>query len=211
MIVKALIKSGLYDISETIDICVLSSNFHEDLDIRLPKFNIHIKGDPVLYERPTLLHLHEKAKNDNDEVYYWYLHTKGLRWFGTSNEQNVVDWINLLLFWNVYRWKDAVEKLDRGFEVYGCNQTNEPVNHYSGNFWWTKSSYLKRLPNVIGPEYNDPEFWIMKENPKWLCIFRSGLEGMGHYSNRYDRSLYEPTQTPCEAQCASPPALGPTA
>lgn len=189
ILMKSILSSGLYDVSESIDFCILSHRL-EDVQCSLPKVNIYYKGHPALYERPSLLHLHEKSSRDIEEVYYWYLHTKGLRWFGTDRERNVLDWIDLLLYWNVHKWKEAVLQLGDGFDVYGCNQTFIPVNHYSGNFWWAKSSYIKTLPNTIGSEYNDPEFWIMKSQPKWYCVFRSGLEGMGHYFNRYPSTLY---------------------
>ena len=34
--------------------------------------------------------------------------------------------------------------------------------HYHGNFWWSKSSYIKTLPRNIGPDYLDPEAWLLK-------------------------------------------------
>lgn len=191
ILMKSIMSSGLYDASESIDFCVLSPQGVVDALPQLPKTRIHWMGTPALYERPTLLHLRSKAVNDADPVYYWYVHTKGLRWFGTEREQPVLDWIQLLLYWNVDKWKKAVTELDTGFDVYGCNQTDVPINHYSGNFWWSTSSYLKTLPDTIGDGYNDPEFWIMRSNPKWACAFRSGLEGMGHYFNRYSPILYK--------------------
>ena len=191
ILMKSIVSSGLYDVSESIDFCVLSPREVPDDIQMLPKTSVRCVGTPALYERPTLLHLRNKAASDEDQVYYWYVHTKGLRWFGTEREQPVLDWIQLLLFWNVQQWKKAAAELDNGFDVYGCNQTNVPINHYSGNFWWATSSYLKTLPDTIGDGYNDPEFWIMRSNPKWSCVFRSGLEGMGHYFNKYPSILYK--------------------
>lgn len=189
ILMKSILSSGLYDASESIDFCVVSDRF-ELIQPLLPKIHVYHKGNPALYERPTLLHLREKAMADTTEVYYWYLHTKGLRWFGTEREDNVVDWIHLLLYWNVHKWKEAVKQLNSGFDVYGCNQTNTPINHYSGNFWWATSSYIQRLPATIDQGYNDPEFWIMRLDPNWFCVYRSGLEGMGHYFQRYPSILY---------------------
>lgn len=189
MLMKSIVSSGLYDISESIDFCVVSNNF-EHIQIGLPKIHQYYKGPASLYERPALLHLREKATSDTEEVYYWYLHTKGLRWFGTEREENVLDWIELLLYWNVQKWKEAVKQLQNGYDVYGCNQTYAPINHYSGNFWWSSSSYLKTLPDRIDEGYNDPEFWIMRSSPRWFCVHRSGLEGMGHYFHRYPSLLY---------------------
>lgn len=187
---EAIVKSGLYDASESIHCCIVTDS-HPTFEIGLPKMKPVVVGHPNDYERPTLLYLQKMADEDTEDVYYWYIHTKGLRWFGTEREQNVLDWIHLLLHWNINSWKDAIQALDNGYDTYGCNQTHEPVNHYSGNFWWTRSSYLRSLPRTIGNGYNDPEFWILRpENAKWYCVFRSGLEGMGHYTNRYPKDLY---------------------
>ena len=187
---QALILSGLYDASESIEICVVADS-PSGLGVGLPKVVHRVVGVPRNYERPTLLRLRENATKDTEEVFYWYLHTKGLRWFGTDREANVLDWIALLLYWNVTQWRTAVARLSEGYDTYGCNQTQEPANHYSGNFWWARSSHLRRLPATIGPGYNDPEFWILNlPDARSYCVYNSGLEGMGHYLQRYPKDKY---------------------
>jgi len=187
MLLSELRKSGLYDATEHIYFCIVTDG-PADTSFVLPKSRCMYMGAPPVYERSTLLYTRSLAEADEEDVFYWYLHTKGIRWFGTERELNVIDWIQLLLYWNVTQWKTAVHALQQGYDTYGCNQTYDPVNHYSGNFWWATSRYLKRLPATIGSEYNDPEFWIMQSSPRWFCVFRSGLEGMGHYFNRYPLS-----------------------
>jgi hypothetical protein len=144
------------------------------------------------YERPTLLQMRNLSFEDEENAKYLYLHTKGIRWFNTVNEECVVDWIKLLLYWNVTMWKKAIEVLDSGYDTYGCNyvKTNEWPQHYSGNFFWTKSSYIRTLSSKIGSGYNDPEFWILSMNPVYYNSFGSGFEGMGHYTNRFPEILY---------------------
>ena len=191
MLMRAIVKSGLYDVSESIELCIVT-NTAPVIDIGLPKIKSILVGRPHEYERPTLLRLRSNAEQDTDEVFYWYVHTKGLRWFGTPKEENIIDWIDLLLHWNIYEWKQAVSALESGYHTYGCNQTNIPINHYSGNFWWSCSSHIRRLPKTIENGYNDPEFWITRpSDTRWMCIFRSGLEGMGHYDSRYPRNNYQ--------------------
>jgi hypothetical protein len=191
MILNELKSSGLYDITENIDFCIVS-NEKVDTSFQISKTTCRFMGPTHLYERPALLHLRSLAETDSEEVYYWYVHTKGLRWFGTDKEDNVVDWIKLLLYWNITQWEKAVQSLDNGYDTYGCNQYQDSVHpsHYSGNFWWSRSSYLKTLPSIIGPNYNDPEFWIVNPTTKLYCVFRSGLEGMGHYTSRYSSKHY---------------------
>ena len=83
------------------------------------------------------------------------------------------------------------------YDTYGCNYCNK-INifgdtppHYSGNFFWVNSNYLKKLDLIIGENYNDPEFWLFKENPNYYNAYSSGFEGMGHYNNLYPMSIYK--------------------
>ena len=155
-----------------------------------PKIKIIHVGYSHEYERPTLLHM----RNSNEDVKYLYCHTKGIRWFGTHVESRVVDWINLLIYWNIERWRDAVLELER-YDTYGCNLyvKEKYPKHYSGNFYWVTKSHLNKLNTTIGPEYNDPEFWIFNINEQYNCYnaYSSGLEGAGHYEQLYPAHLYK--------------------
>jgi hypothetical protein len=138
----------------------------------------------------------KSAETDPHNTKYFYLHTKGLRWFGTSREDCVVDWIKLLLYWNIENWCDAVDVLNK-YDTYGCNFCNrsEYPPHYSGNFFWTTTYHLKTLPDTIGPHYNDPEFWLSSVGrvggkPNIYNAFSSSYEGLGHYAVRCPESLY---------------------
>lgn len=190
ILLRALLASGLYEATESIDVCIVSDGPPSTLP-GFPKMKCIRVGLPGVYERPSLLHLRQRANEDSEEVLYWYLHTKGLRWFGTDREQNVLDWIDLMLHWNVTKWKDAVARLSEGYDAYGCGQSTEMSNHYSGNFWWARGSHLRRLPGSIEPGYNEPELWLLKPSTtKWFCAYKSGLEGGGHYLHPYPKELY---------------------
>jgi hypothetical protein len=183
LLLSALTQSGLYDALKTIHVlCANPQQVVEKSAYFLPsKLQLINSGTPENYERPALWFTKNYSFGDSAKVLY--LHSKGLKWWNTPNEQNVEDWVHLMLHWNVKCWKQALEKLDEGFDTYGCNvfQNQEHPLHYSGNFWWAKASYLKTLSNTIGPKYNDPETWILS-NPqvKYFSAFQSGLEGFGH-------------------------------
>jgi hypothetical protein len=185
MIIEALQSKGLDTITEDITACVVSDT-EMDTSVVIPKASYRYMGRADLYERPTLLYLRSLAIEDTEEVYYWYAHTKGLRWFGTPVEPNVVDWIRMMLYWNLQRWEIAVQKLDEGYSSCGCN-LYEHVPFYSGNFWWATSSCLRQLPDTIGPEYTDPEFWVLLSQPKPYCLHRSDVN---HYHTRYPEEVY---------------------
>jgi len=192
MLVDGLYSRGLLTVTDQIDLCVVSDT-EMDTSYIIPKSTYHFMGPTELYERPSLLYLQSLAKQDTEEVYYWYLHTKGLRWFGNEKEQNVLDWIQLLLYWNCTVWQHAVDALNDGYETYGCNETSvvfpgfPPTSHYSGNFWWARSSYLRKLPDKIGSNYFHPEFWITSASPKLFCAFRSGID---HYYRSFPPHYY---------------------
>ena len=195
MIFNKIKESGLYQEVTEIRCGILNDNLKIiDCDfLQDPKIKIVYVGHPNEYERPTLLHMKKSSATDPDNTKYFYSHTKGLRWFKTNKEHNVVDWIKLLLYWNIENYKKAIAALDN-YDTYGCNyykQDNYNPSHYSGNFFWVKHSYLKLLDEHINIGYNDPEFWLCSKNGKYYNVYSSGLEGMGHYDNPYPENVYK--------------------
>ena len=188
MIIDKLRESGLYDACSEIRCGVLNDICLETDPILIDKkINIFYLGTTDNYERPTLLHM----KNANDNAKYLYCHTKGLRWFGTTQEKNVVDWIKLLLYWNIVKWQNAVTALDN-YDTYGCNYIDNPVPHYSGNYFWITRKHLDQLDNHIGDDYNDPEFWILRKPCRKFISYTSKLANVdwGHYGHDYPEELY---------------------
>jgi hypothetical protein len=183
-----VLKHGLYALTSEIRIGVVSENaFVDDKRFHDPKFKIVYKGHASEYERPTLLNMRSRSETDADDTKYWYVHSKGLKHFGTPSEVNVIDWIKLMLYWNVEQHKLALQKLET-FDTYGCNAIG--TQHYSGNFWWSKAAHIKKLPVTIPGYYIAPEDWICTVKNKMCCIFYSGLQGMGHYTSPYPEHLY---------------------
>ena len=113
MLMNKIKASGLYEKTSVIRVGIVN-NEKNVLDSELfddDKFEVFYFGKASKYERPTLLHMRKKTRDDAEDTVYYYLHTKGIKHFGSKNEQCVIDWINLLLYWNVERWETAVEKL----------------------------------------------------------------------------------------------------
>jgi len=186
-------ESGLYDNVSEIRCGILNDEgMVEDLLLfKDPKIKIIYVGYPQEYERPTLLHMRNSINKDEK---YLYCHTKGLKWFGTPIEECVLDWINLLVYWNIERWRDGVKALDT-YDTYGCNfykQDHLYPNHYSGNFYWVTSKHLSKLNKTIAPEYHAPEFWIFNtgETFKYFDAYSTGLHAGAHYERRYPAHLY---------------------
>ena len=138
-----------------------------------------------LFEFPTVILLQEHAlENDG---YYLYLHTKSVSRF----TQETTDWRHLMEYFTIEKYENALEKLEEGFDCFGVNWRNIPTPHFSGNFWWARSEYLKKLPIILvsGDRFLC-EFWIGRSNPKVFCAFESGVD---HYYHRCQRSKYEGT------------------
>ena len=198
MMMDTLKNSKLYDYTTSIRLGVLTDTVVDMELFNDSKFEIIYTGEPKEYERPTLLHMRKSSEIESPNVLYYYMHTKGIKHYGTDKENNVIDWIKYMLYWNVEQWKLAIEKLEL-YDTYGCNYIllkNTQNYLYSGNFWWANSSYIKQLPSHIGPSYNDPEFWISRIKNKAYSAFNSMIcndsnNDWGHYLHRYPRSKYE--------------------
>jgi len=198
-IIDKIKKSGLYENTNEIRISVLSDNnlFIDDERFHDSKMKIIYKGYSEEYERPTLLYIKKQSENDPSNTLYYYLHTKGITHIGTELEQNVADWVKLLLYWNVEKWETAISIVSQDcYWTYGCNHTGI---HYSGNFWWSKPSHIKRLSDHIPSYYTAPEDWVtmlyygrttVPIHREYYNVFTSGLQGLGHYTNPYPETNY---------------------
>jgi hypothetical protein len=189
MLIDCIKKYGLYDNTNEIRLGIVNDNAKliEDDILNDKKFNIVDIGKSDQYERLTLLNMRKMAEIDNEETVYFYLHTKGISHFDTAKQYNVIDWINLMLYWNIENWKLALKKLET-YDTYGCNHTGE---HYSGNFWWAKKQHILKLPQIIESYYTAPEDWVQIIRKNSCNIYSSGLQGMGHYRSRFPREKYE--------------------
>lgn len=187
MLLNCIKKSKLYEKTKVIRLGIVNDDaiLIDDEILKDPIFDIIYIGKSVEYERPTLLHMREKSEGEIDTNYF-YLHTKGIRHFGNGNEQKIIDWINLMLYWNIEKWELANEKLG-SYDTYGCNDIGY---HYSGNFWWAKSSHIRKLPTVIDSDYNAPEDWVQNIRINKYTVYNSGFQGMGHYNNIFPREKY---------------------
>jgi hypothetical protein len=186
MIMNSIKESGLYNQVREIRVGVVNNEGNVIPDHRFndPKIVIIGHGPTRLYERLTLHSMRQHSEIDNCQ--YWYAHTKGISHFenNSSKKEFVIDWIKLMIHWNFTCWKKASNNLLR-HDAYGCEYTSNPTRHFSGNFWWANSQYVRTLPSTIGPNYCDPEFWLLNRSENIVCnIFSSGLDGGDHYFHK---------------------------
>ena len=82
-----------------------------------------------------------------------YLHSKGitsvdnhLKYGDASVFKNYYYWRHFLNWGVIEKWKDCVLALS-SHDLAGVNYFDEPSRHFSGNFWWANSSYIRNLPD----------------------------------------------------------------
>ena len=185
----------------------LNGNLTKFLDLVLlvePYNNIricHTSERNDLMEYPALSLVKELADAAIDEEYIFYFHLKGIT---HQNNPGIHDWRKYMEYWHIDQWRDCVAKLDEGYETCGTNYIHSPFlgvdqtikswPHYSGGFWWAKTSYIKRLAPLPHPtsyvngtiseltgytiDYRnyyrfDHEAWIASSNPNWHEIHKS--------------------------------------
>jgi hypothetical protein len=204
--INTIIESGIIEHSELFFYCNYNIANYDWLKERLKNYtNIsyidnHI--EPRDWEIPTLKSLKDYCDNVSEETYVLYIHHKGVTHIGN---EAVNDWRNLMMYFNVTKWRECVEQLDNGHDTAGVLwRGNYHHLHYSGNFWWAKSSYIKKLPTVRMPVENnyfgqfglgppgylhkmDAEFWIGLGNPKAYSFQEFTVD---HYTTRYPPELY---------------------
>lgn len=185
-------QNNLYDALHEIRVGIVNDvdNIIPDERLNDPKIVIVLHKNAIEYERPTLSHMREYSDTDNPNTVYLYLHTKGISHYGNPCEPFVKDWIDLLSYWNITKWKLALVCLKK-YNTYGCNIfNNNGIMHYSGNFWWANKSHIQTLPRTIGNNYVDPEDWIGINNKNMCNIYSSGLAGGGNYFHPCPRINY---------------------
>ena len=174
-----LMKSGLYDVTNLI-LCFITC-YSDEISQLLSKYDkiIVIKTTENKYEKFALNNY--KKYLDGDYLMY-YIHSKSV----TQKEKCYKDWLALCNYFTINKWRLSVELL-KYYDCVGVNMLQFPKLHYSGNFWWSKSSHLNKLGD-IGSKYLSPEMYIlsyMKTNK--ICIFSSGVT---HGNTEFDECNY---------------------
>lgn len=153
---------------------------------------LQYSADPKQYERATL-RMARRIGQDYPNARILYIHTKGVT---HPNNQNVRDWMDLMLYWLVERAPLALTALNDGADAVGCNlvrgkNNSHPPLHYSGNFWWTTGAHIARLDPAWLKTYMDAELnWITKPTDgKYVSIFNHGPH-VNFYNQRFPREKY---------------------
>lgn len=184
--------SGLWDRAEHIYVGLVGPEA-ETVNFDDGKVQV-IDRNPKLEEAelPTLALLHDFCKRMTCDVFY--VHTKGV----TREGIGVRQWRLIMEQYVLLRYRDCVDAL-RYHNVAGCDWTDrdQERRHFSGNFWWAQSEYIRSLPNIytLKPDRSrseEPrhvaERWVGLGDIQPACLYKSPID---HYTNTpYPRSEY---------------------
>jgi len=112
------------------------------------------------WECPAMRLIERLARESNEPILY--LHSKGVS-HDPDAEPVYHEWRRLMMRELIGPWRQHVPKL-RAWDAVGVNWFTTPVewNHFSGNFWLVRPSWIRRLPS-FDSYYRDrysPERWI---------------------------------------------------
>jgi hypothetical protein len=141
------------------------SKLREYMSVRYPWVNIidfRDTGETNIFEGQTLHLLWSKCQSDDFDVLY--LHTKGV----VSATPQVACWREILNHYCVTEWPTCVRMLENCDLVGVKDLHSDENNTISGNFWWSKASHIRTLPDPLSG--NDSgryyyEHWIKLSNP----------------------------------------------
>jgi hypothetical protein len=192
-LIRTIKDSGLYEIVDEIR-CGVVGEYVDASVFADPKIVIARHSDDVtLHETSTLNLLHEHAQREEFNVLY--LHTKGVSHGPDSLYfANVRDWVEYLCYFNIYQ-HDTCRALLRTYDAVGVNlqggEKDDYALHYSGNFWWSRASYIRTLNRCEHTTHNAPEFWLTEtQTGSYRSLWRSGVN---HYQEPYPASRYDGT------------------
>jgi hypothetical protein len=190
IIISYIKESNLFNKFKNIFIINIGENICEDYfnDERI--IVINFSNNIYLVENITISIMQSFCKlKKNCNILY--LHTKGIR----TNNKNISDWTDLMLYFLINKY-DYCLKLLKNYDTIGCNFQKFPKLHFSGNFWWVNSDYIKTLSKIsiiyknelCKSKRHESEWWILSNiNVKYFCIYNSYID---HYYNPYPKELY---------------------
>ena len=188
-----MLNSGLVEECTNINVVLVGQNKDKVYNqiSELPKIRCHLK-DVSTGETETLHLLWEDAQNDPN-FYGFYLHSKGVS-HGTN--ANIESWVQYMEYFCIEQYKACIEMLQT-HDTVGVNLQKDPLWHYSGNFWWANSNYIKTLEKLDVNKSSNPcffserwycEFWLFDKKQAKACSLHQS--DVNHYCSIYSQEKY---------------------
>lgn len=193
------------NIGDGIDISIINSEINifkpeNQLNNKLINSKIYLinySPDISLYESPTINLLLDYAlnsefkniPNSKNKTKILYLHTKGIRWENTEKSQPIKDWVNIMLYFMLEHADICIKLLDN-FDTIGINFDSRPFKHYSGNYWWGNTNYIRSLKPLIKSAIQ-PKKWQFTH--KYQCEWWILSNNLVNYYNLYSSAIHNRT------------------
>jgi hypothetical protein len=188
------VESNLIDNVETINLCIVGQG---DLNVQLnDKIRIYQDSDINSGEFFTLDKIKFFSDYSEENYKILYIHTKGVT---TPDNQCIIDWRKYMTYFNVCQYQKCFDLLDE-YDSCGVDLVNDPALHYSGNFWWANSSYIKKLPTINEIKFpktppilsirHNCEFWIGMGNGKLKSLWNSNINVYERHLHNYSKDNY---------------------
>lgn len=151
--IRALKESGLYDALTSFHIGIVGTpdnrlylrRWLSDNDVN---YTLAAEADTG-WEQETQIPMHTFSQTNDG--YILYAHSKG----SYNNHEVNVRWRRSMIYWNVKRWKDVMEKL-KTHDAVGCHwirplitgmPEHTPGNWmFAGTFFWVKAEQMRTWP-----------------------------------------------------------------
>jgi hypothetical protein len=147
------------------------------------------------FEFPTINIMKKDLEHSNLKALY--IMNKGA---STDFNQAIKDWIETMLYFNVYQHENCLNLLNE-YDALGVDYHDLPYKHFSGNFFWTKSSHVKTLPFLywedwrnfapLGEERHAAEAWVCKPAGKYYSLHNTGIPVYERHLHEYPSSKYK--------------------
>jgi len=121
------------------------------------------KAKNILTETITLERIWNFSRESENNNQVMYFHSKGVTSIKRHLDKSDVDF-GYNIFTNYYHWRkfldwSTIEMHEECWDALhlndaaGANFTTWPAPHYSGNYWWANTDYIKTLSNPIEQEW----------------------------------------------------------
>lgn len=187
-------KSNLIENVDLLNVCIVGdSNLNVSSNDKINVYRTDEVSEGEFYTLNKIKSFSDSSSTNNKIL---YLHTKGVT---TPKNLCIVDWRKYMTYFNVEKYSECLDFLDQ-FDSCGVDLVSEPTIHYSGNFWWANSSYIKKLPTIDEIKFpkippilsirHNCEFWIGMGNGNHKSIWNSNIGVYERHLYRYDRMEY---------------------
>ncbi len=187
--IERIVNSGLIDFVDVVYYVVIG----EEFSIEHKKFSLLAHSEDMTFtENHTLNLLRNVALEKKENFPLFYIHTKGVT---KPEKQCLQDWREYMEYYCLDKWVHCLEGLETT-DTAGVNVRiyAKKRYHYSGNFWWANSRYIKQLPELSEVGYGrkvnrwDGEFWIGDGTCDMMQLWNSRTH---HATHIYPLRLYE--------------------